>query len=52
MKTKEIVSNCQNTQGKGTLKYEIQTFLLKHGTGAKCKPLIVVLKTVSSSSTF
>lgn len=52
VKTNEIVSNCQNTQGKGTLKYQILSLLLKHGTGANCEPLIVILKIVSSASAF
>lgn len=51
MKTEEIVK-LSNTQGKGTLKYHILSLLLKHGRGANCKPFIVVLKSVSSSSTF
>lgn len=50
MKTKEIVSNYPNTQGKGTLKYQTLSLPLKHG--ANCEPLRVVLKNVSSSSTF
>lgn len=52
MNTKEIVSNCQNTQEKGALKYQILSLFLKHGTGANCEPLIVVHKNVSFSSTF
>lgn len=52
MKTKGIVSNSQNIQGKGTLKYQILPLLLKDGTGANCEPLIAVLKNVSSSSTY
>lgn len=52
IKTVAVVSYCQNTQSRGTLKYQILSLLCKDRAGANLRPLARVLQNVPSTSPF